>query len=329
MKAWTGEREGKRLAYSLVDLPDPEPGPEDVLLRVRAVGLNLVDRFPKRSHFSHTPPSPVAIPGVEVAGEIAATGPAVKNFRQGDRVMAMVQGGCAELACVHHSLLMRVPQGMSWTDAAAIPVSFLTAHDALVTHGRLPKGGTLLVNAVTTAVGLATVQLARVRGASLIAGTSGSAEKLERTRALGLQLALLDPGAAFAQRVLDATAGRGVDVVVDHLGGKVLNETLAATSIGGRVVNVGRFAGTRGEIDLELLALRRISLIGVTFRTRSLAEHAAVIDAFMREHAADLASGALRPVVDRVFCFDALPEAIERARRREQFGKLVLSLQEK
>jgi NADPH:quinone reductase-like Zn-dependent oxidoreductase len=234
--------------------------------------------------------------------------------------MAMVQGGCAELACVHRSLLMPVPPGMTWTDAAAIPVSFLTAHDALVTNGRLPKGGTLLINGVTTAVGLATIQIARVRGASLIAGTSGSADKLERTRALGVELPLLEPGAALAQKVLDATAGRGVDVVVDHLGGKVLNETLAATAIGGRVVNVGRFAGTHGDINLELLALRRISLIGVTFRTRTLGEHTAVIDAFMREHAADL---------HRVFGFDELPVAIERARRREQFGKLVLSLQEK
>ncbi len=328
MKAWTGERQGSRLEYSLVYLPDPSPRPEEVLLRVRAAGLNLVDRFPTRSHYSHTPPAPAAIPGLEAAGEIDALGTAVTGFAPGDRVMAMVQGGCAERVCVHHSLLMRVPAGMAWQEAAAVPVSFLTAHDALVTNGRLPHGGAVLINAVTTGVGLAAVQIARALGASLVAGSSGSAEKLERTRALGLTLALLSPGAAFAPAVLDATGGRGVDVVIDHLGGRVLNETLAATAIGGRAISVGRFAGTRGEIDLDLLARRRISLIGVSFRSRTLAEHAAVVAAFVRGHGAALADGALRPVVDRVFPFDALPDAIARATQREQFGKLVLEFSE-
>jgi len=324
MKAWSGERDGKRLSYSLVELPEPVPGPHDVLVRVRAAGLNLVDRFPKTSHFSHTPPSPVPIPGVEMAGEITALGAEVKDFARGERVMAMVQAGCAELVRVHHSLLMRVPDGMPWTDAAAIPVSFVTAHDALVTNGRLPAGGTLLINGATTSVGLAAMQIARVRGASLVAGTSGSAEKLARLREFGVDLPLLDDGRPISEKILDATKGIGVDVVVDHLGARVLHDTMAATAIGGRIVNVGRFAGTKGEIDLELLAVRRIALIGVTFRTRSIAEHAAAVAAFMHDHVAHLAGGAIRPVIDRVFGFDALPEAIERARRREQLGKLVL-----
>jgi NADPH:quinone reductase len=226
---------------------------------------------------------------------------------------------------VHHSLLMRVPAGMALTDAAAIPVSFLTAHDALITNGRLPREGSVLVQGVTTGVGLAAVQLARIHGASMIAGTSRSTGKLERVRALGLHLPLTS-GAAIAEQVLQATGGRGVDVVVDQLGGRVINDSLAATAVGGRVINVGRFAGTRGEINLELLALRRIALIGVTFRTRSLAEHAAVVAAFMAQHAADLQTGALHPVIDRVFGFEDLPAAIERAASGEQFGKLVLSL---
>jgi NADPH:quinone reductase-like Zn-dependent oxidoreductase len=326
VKAWIGKRDGNGLAYALSDLPDPEPARGEVLLRVRAVGLNLVDRFPKASHFSHSPPAPEAIPGLEVAGEIASLGEGVTEHRVGDRVMSMVQGGCAQYVRAPQSLLMPVPSGMSWTDAAAVPVSFLTAHDALVTHGRMPRNGTVLIHAITTGVGLAAVQLARIGQASLVAGTSGSAGKLERTRALGLDCALLDPYAGFADEVLAATGQRGVDVVIDHIGGKLLNETLRATAIGGRVIDVGRFGGARTEIDLELLAVRRISLIGVTFRTRSLAEHASIVAAFVESHGPHLASGVLRPVVDRVLPFDALPEAIERAQRREQFGKFVLAL---
>lgn len=315
MKAWTGKREGAAATYRIEDLPRPAPAPGEALLRVRAVGLNLVDRFPKAQHFQHTRPAPAAIPGMEVAGELES----------GERVMAMVQGGCAEYVCVHESLLMRVPPGMAWTDAAAVPVSYLTAHDALVTHGRFGAGAALLVQGVTTGVGLAALQLARLHGASLIAGTSRSAEKLERARALGLDLGIA-ADAGVADAVLGATGGRGADVVLDHLGARALGETLRATALGGRVINVGRYAGTRGEIDLELLALRRIALIGVTFRTRSLEEHAAIVARFAAGHAADLAGGSLRPVIDRVMPFDELPAAIERAARGEQFGKLVLSL---
>ena len=292
---------------------------------MRAVGLNLIDRFPKRAHFIHTPPASAAIPGIEVAGEIAGMGEAVRGYGKGDRVMAMVHAGCAEYACAQRALLLPIPPAMSWTDAAAVPVSFLTAHDALITHGRFRESQSLLILGVTTGVGLAAVQLARLHGASLIAGTSRSPGKLDRARTLGLQMGLtLTTG--FADAILNATGDRGADVVLDHLGARVLNETLRATAMGGRVVNIGRYAGVRGEIDLELLALRRISLIGVTFRTRSLAEHAAVVSSFTLQHAADLASGALRPVVDRVFGFLDLPAAIERATRGEQFGKLVLEL---
>lgn len=317
MKAWIGAREGKTASYHLEAMARPLAGERQVLLRVRAAGLNLVDRFPKPQHFLHTPPSPAAIPGMEVAGEIAE-GP-----RKGERAMAMVHAGCAEYAVAHEGLLMRIPPRMSWTEAAALPVAFLTAHDALVTNGRFREAQSLLIQGVTTGVGLAALQLARLRGAAIIAGTSRSAEKLERCRMLGLDLGMSTDVAAT---VLAHTQGRGVDLVLDHLGGRVLDETLRATAIGGRVVNIGRYAGTRGEINLETLALRRITLIGVTFRTRSLAEHAAVVSAFMSDHGGQLESGILRPVVDRVYPFSELPLAIERASRGEQFGKLVLEL---
>ena len=323
MKAWIGEGAGRSAVFREATLPTPVAGPGQVLLRVRAVGLNLVDRFPKTQHFSHTPPAPAAIPGMEAAGEIAELGGGVQDRRVGERVMAMVQGGCVEYVCVHASLLMDVPATMDWAYAAAIPVSFLTAHDALVTNGRFARGNAVLVQGATTGVGLAALQLARLGGASLVAGTSRSADKLERTAPLGLQLPVTS---AVAEAVLAATGGRGADVVLDHLGARVLNETLRATAIGGRIVNIGRYAGSRGEIDLEMLELRRISLIGVTFRTRSLEEHAAIVAAFTGQHAADLEAARLRPVIDQVMGFDELPAAMERAASGQQFGKLVVAL---
>ena len=238
MKAWIGAREDKAPSYRLDEIAPPTAGERQVLLRVRAVGLNLVDRFPKRQHFSHTPPSPAAIPGMEVAGEIAE-GP-----RKGERVMAMVHAGCAEYAVAHADLLMAIPAGMPWTEAAAMPVAFLTAHDALITNGRFRNGQSLLIQGVTTGVGLAALRLARLHGACLVAGTSRSAEKLERCKALGLDLGM---STDVAETILRATQGRGVDLVLDHLGARALGATLQATAIAGRVVNIGRYAGTRGD----------------------------------------------------------------------------------
>ena len=315
MKAWIGARESKAPSYHLEERGQPVAGERQVLLRVRAAGLNVVDRFSEPRIYC-TPALPAAIPGMEVVDEIA----------EGPRKASARWRWCMRAAGVRRRARGSphgIPPRMSWVEAAAMPVAFLTAHDALVTNGRFRKGQSLLIQGVTTGVGLAALQLARLRGAAIIAGTSRSAEKLERCRTLGLDLGMTTDVAAT---VLGHTQGRGVDLVLDHLGGRVLDQTLRATAIAGRVVNIGRYAGTRGEIDLETLALRRITLIGVTFRTRSLAEHAAVVSAFMSDHGGRLESGVLRPVVDRVYPFSELPRAIERAGRGEHFGKLVLEL---
>lgn len=323
MRAWVGERVDGAVRWRCETFDDPVARAGELLVAVRAVGINRVDQWPKTSHFGHTDPAPAAIPGLEAAGEVVAVGPGVGGWRVGDRVTGMVQGGAAERVRMHAALAIRVPDSLDWTVAAGIPVSYLTAHDALVTHGALPPDGTVLVHAVTSGVGIAAVQIARRRGARLVAGSSGSREKME---ALGLDLPIVDPYAGFAPAVLAATGGRGVDVVIDNIGGRILDETLRATAIGGRVIDVGRFGGTRAEIDLDLLAVRRIALIGVTFRTRSLDEHAAVVRAFVHDHATDLATGALAPRIDRVHDFDALPAALERGASRDALGKQILRL---
>jgi NADPH:quinone reductase len=313
-------------AFRLDDLAVPRPESGELLVRVRAAGLNRVDQRPKTQHFSHSRALPAPIPGLEAAGEVVAMGAGVERHAVGDRVTGMVHGGCAEYVTMHSALAMRVPPALPWSTAAAIPVPYLTAHDALITQGRLAFGAAVLIHAVSSGVGIAALQIARLQGASLIAGSSGSAEKLERLQSLGLTLPLLGPPPGFSEAIFKATDSRGVDAVLDNVGGALLNETLRATALGGRVIDVGRLGGVEAVLDLNLLAMRRIALIGVTFRTRTLAEHEAVVSAFLADHADDVAEGRLAPVIDRVLPFDRLPDAIALAKRREQFGKLVLEL---
>ena len=324
MKAWVGMGSGADLHYELQEFPRPEAGRGELLVRVRGVGINRADQYPSGAHFSHSAPAPAPIPGLEAAGEVVAVGEGVRGFQPGDRVAAMVQGGAAEFVCVKAPLALRLPGGMDWAVAASLPVSYLTAHNALVALGGLARGGSVLIHAVTSGVGLAALQLAVLRGAGVIAGSSTSPAKLERLASSGLTLALADPYAGFEQRVLAHTDGRGVEVVVDLIGGSVLNETMRSTALGGRIVNVGRFGGTQATVDLNLHAVRRIQLLGATFRTRSLEEHGAIVQAFLDDYEADLTDGRLAPVMDQVFGFDELPAAVQRCVERRQFGKVAL-----
>ncbi len=324
MKAWVGTGAGAEVRFDWRELPTPEPGPGELLIRVKAAGINRVDQFPTGSHFRHSPPAAAAIPGLEAAGEIVEIGAGVTGYSGGERIAAMVQGGCAEFATVNAALALPVPEGMSWSIAAALPVSYLTAHNALTTLGQLPANGRLLIHAVTSGVGLAAVQLAVLHRATLIIGSSSSAEKLERLRGMGLHVGLVDPYAGFADHVLRQTDDEGVDTLLDNIGGVLLNESMRCTALGGTIVNVGRFGGIKAEIDLNLHAARRIRLLGATFRTRSLDEHAGVVRTFLSDHGPALADGSLAPVIDSVFSFDELPAAVQRSMQRGQLGKIVI-----
>lgn len=326
MKIWAGFGAGPDVRFELMETPPLKPGPGELLIRVRAAGINRVDQFPSLSHFRHSTPSLVPIPGLEAAGEVVEIGAGVEGYRGGERVTSMVQGGCAEFVRCNAALAIPVPASMSWSRAAALPVSYLTAHNALFALGQLPAGGRVLVHAVTSGVGIAALQIAARHRVSLIAGSSTSARKLGRLRALGLQLGLADPYNGFAARVLEATGDKGVDVVLDNIGGVLLNETMSCTAIGGSIVNVGRFGGVKAELDLNLHASRRLRLIGATFRTRSLDEHAEVVQAFLADHRDDLATGALAPLIDSVFPFTDLPAAVARSMNREQLGKIVVEM---
>ena len=306
------------------DMAEAAPGPREVLVRVLAAGMNRADLSLKTGHFrAMTGSGPAGVAGLEMAGEVVGCGAEVQGFSRGDRVMAMCSSAHAEQVCVDERLLMRVPDGVDVLQAAAWPAALMTAHDALVTNGRLVRGNHVLVQAASSVVGIATVQLARLLGAAQVIGTSTSTEKWERLRALGVTVAAHN-GTTLEAAIREATDGHGVDVVVDHLGAPALAENMASAAVGARIVSVGRMGGTMGEIDLDLLSLKRLSLIGVTFRTRTVDDVAALIARMLADVASLLQGGRFSMPIDKVFALEDVAQAHAWMKSRQQFGKVIL-----
>jgi NADPH2:quinone reductase len=309
-------------------VPDPVPSATEILVRVRAAGLNRADLLARRGAYPRSAGGRAADPfvaGAELAGEIVAVGGEVDRWSVGDRVMA--QGaGYAELATVDQGLVMSIPDGLDWPEAGALPVAALTMHDALRTNGGLVAGGTVLVHAATSGVGQVALVLAARFGASVILGTSRSSAKLavleEFLRPLSCEFVAIDTSRDdFAAVTRQETDKRGVDVIVDNVGGSVLEGNVAAAAIGGRIVQVGRLGGRTASIDLDEVARKRISLIGVTFRTRTLADKIAVVERFV----ADLPDPAgLGPRIDATFPLADAEAAQDALARDAHVGKLVL-----
>jgi putative PIG3 family NAD(P)H quinone oxidoreductase len=313
----------------LRSVPDPTPGPGELLIRVKATALNRADLAQRRGLY----PAPVtaadsglAIAGLEAAGEVVEMGSAVSGFTVGDRVLAMCAGGYAELATVEHRLAVKVPERLSWEEAAAVPVAYMTEHDALITNGRLQAGESVLINAASSGVGVAAIQIAKVWGARPVIGTSGVAEKLVALAEVGLDVGINYRTENFADAVLQATNGNGVDVVIDHVGAPYLADNLRCMALRGRLVSVGRLGGGKSELNLDLVALKRLSLIGVTFRTRTLDERIAIVQRFAADLLPALADGRLRPLLDRVLPLREALAAQTYMASNAQMGKIVLTV---
>lgn len=324
MKAICIEDVGGRPELVLRSVPDPEPGPKDLLVRVRAAAVNFADLYRWVSHYGHDRPRSAAVAGLEMAGEVIAFGDDVRGFGIGDRVMAMASGAYAELCTVDHRLAMRVPAGFSWAEAAASPVSLMTAHDALVTNGRLQRSETVLIEAVTSSIGLAAVRIAKHHGAQPVIGTSGSPDKIARMAEFGLDMGIDYKQQDVPSRVLEATGGHGADVTIGNAGGETLGDLIKAAAVRGRIINVGRLGKWTGEIDLDEHSRKRIALIGVTFRTRSVEECAEIVRRTEDDLAALMEGGELRPVVDRTFPLDEAAAAQDYLRSGQHFGKVLL-----
>ena len=304
------------------EMPVPQPGPGEVLIRVRAAGLNRGEQVALSGFRSGDP----RILGIECAGEIAAVGVGVEGLKEGDAVLARGSGMQAQYARVDARLVMRKPARLSWAQGAGFPNSFTTAHDALITRGRLRPGDTALINAASSGVGMAGIQIARWAGAGTVIATSRSADKLRALVPLGITHPVLAGKPSWVDAVMAVTNGRGVDVLADCVGASVLEDNLRIMALAGRLVNIGRLGGKAAAIDLDFLALRRIELIGVTFRTRTLDDTIACVQACATDLLPAIDSGEITPVVDRVFELSDAARAAQYLMSDAQIGKIALEI---
>ena len=327
MKAVVLVTHGGPEALTLRDVPAPVPGPEDLLVRVRAAGLNRADILQRMGGYPQPGPKPeFEIPGLEFAGEVVSAGARVDGFAPGDRVMGLLAGGgYAEQVVVHQRVAMKVPANLSWEEAGGTPEVYITAHDAL-RQCDLLAGESVLVHAAGSGVGVAAVQIAKVMGASFVAGTAGSDEKLAQSTALGLDLGINYRTTDFADAVLEATAGRGVDVVLDVIGAEYWERNLRALAPKGRMVLVGLMGGAGTQANLGMLLMKRLQVRGTTLRARPLEEKATATKLFEKSIVPHIASGRVKVVVDTVFPLAEVAAAHQHLESNANFGKVILAV---
>lgn len=328
MKAAIITRPGGPEVIEIREMPDPVPADNEVLVRVRSSALNRADIFQREGRYPAPPGAPADIPGLEVAGEVVALGAAARRWRIGARVFGIVGGGGhAELLAAHEDALCEIPSSLRLEDAGAVPEAFITAHDALVTQAGLVSGETLLVHAVASGVGLAAVQLARAIGAVSF-GTSRSPGKLDAAKVHGMAQGISVTGGPeeVPQWIREITAGRGVDVVLDLLGGPYARAGAEALALRGRLMLVGSLAGGDLALPLGLVMRNRLTIRGTVLRSRPLTERIAVTAAFAREVAPLLARGVVSPVIDSRFPLHRIGDAHRHLQGNETLGKVVIDV---
>ncbi len=303
----------------------PQPAGSQILVRVRAAGLNRADLLQRRGMYQAPEGTKQEIPGLEFAGEVVAVGDQARRFSPGDRVMGITSGEAqAELLIVDESLAVPIADGLSYTQAAAVPEVFVTAHDAIVTQGKLDRGDWLLIHAIGSGVGLAALQIAKAMGAKVI-GTSRTADKLAAAVELGLDESIeTGDGAQFSERVVEMTGGRGADVILDLVGGGYFPENVRSVAVKGHLLIIGLTAGRKAEVDLGAVLSKRLTIIGSALRSRPLDEKAVAVAAFERDVLPAIASGEIKVVVDRVFSAPDVGEAHRYMESNANFGKIIL-----
>ncbi|MEO8541281.1 MAG: NAD(P)H-quinone oxidoreductase [bacterium] len=327
MKAIVITKPGGPEVLQMQEVPDPVPGPEDLLVRVHAAALNRADLLQRMGGYPQPgPKAPHEIPGMEYAGEVIAIGSRVEGFAPGERVMGLLAGAAyAEQVVTHFRLAMKVPANLSWEEAGATPEVYITAHDALRQCG-LVAGETVLIHAAGSGVGVAAIQIAKAMGASLVLGTAGSAGKLAQAAALGLDVGINYREQDFADEALKATGGRGVDVILDVIGADYWDRNMKAIALKGRMILVGLMGGNTTNANIGILLGKRASVRGTTLRGRPLEEKAEATRAFEKSVLPHIASGRVKIVVDTVYPLAEAAAAQEYMASNQNFGKVVLSV---
>ena len=313
---------------AITDVAKPAPRGTQVLVRVHACGLNRADLGMTKGHAHGSAGGVGTVLGMEWAGEVAELGPEAKGVKVGDKIMGSGGAAFAEYTLADHGRLFRIPgnANMNFEEAATLPVALATMHNAVVTNGALQVGQSVLIQGASSGVGLMAMQIAKLKGAKIVIGSSTDAMRRGRLTEFGADLAVDSSDPGWVDQALQATNGEGVDLIVDQVSGKVANQNLAATKIKGRIVNVGRLGGTHADFNFDLHAARRINYIGVTFRTRTIDEIREIFDEVRKDIWGAVESRKLQLPIDRVFKFDDIGKAFEHMETNKHLGKIVVTL---
>ncbi|MEM8973432.1 MAG: zinc-binding dehydrogenase [Pseudomonadota bacterium] len=312
------------VAYQDVDKPSPNA--DQVLVEVRAMGLNRADLAVAGGAAHGSVGGAGTIVGMEWSGDVVEVGGNVQNVKPGDRVMCSGGSGYAEYAVADYGRVQKIPDGnVSYETAATLPIALYTMHNAVVTRGRLAKGESILIQGASSGVGLMAMQIAKQMGASKVIGSSTNAERRAKLTEFGADLAIDSSDPKWPDQVQEATDGKGVDVIVDQISGGVANENMKAAAIMGRIVNVGRLGGGKGEFDYDLHALKRIEYIGVTFRTRSLDEVREIGRLMRQDLSSAVEAGDLSLPISKSFHLSQAADALDHMKNNQHFGKIVMT----
>lgn len=308
------------------EVEEPQPGPDEILVDVKASALNRADLLQRGGRYPGPADVRADIPGLEMAGVVAAVGGRVTGLTPGDRVFALLGGGgYAQRAVIHQAMAVSIPERLDFQQAASMPEVFFTAYDALFNWCRLSMGERALIHAAGSGVGVAAIQLAREAGAVTF-GTASSAEKLRRAAELGLDVGINYRDEDFADVVRQKTGGRGVDVVLDVIGAPYWDRNIASMALKGRMVLVGTMGGGQIETNVGALMPKRLSVFGTVLRMRSLGEKIVLTEQFRRHVLPLIESGKVRPVIDRVFPLEQAADAHRYMETNANFGKIVLAM---
>ncbi|HET6977947.1 MAG TPA: NAD(P)H-quinone oxidoreductase [Pyrinomonadaceae bacterium] len=326
MKAVVITRFGGPEVLEIEDVPTPEPGSDEVLVRVWSTALNRADLLQRAGGYAAPPGFPQNISGLEFAGEVAELGTNARRWQKGDRVMGITGGGAhAAFVATHQDALATVPPNLDWPEAGAVPEVFITAFDALQ-QATFKAGDKVLIHAVGSGVGLAATQIVKALGGRAF-GTSRTPDKIERAKPFGLESgyvvpepSALDGLAGFAEQV------NGFDIVLDLNGGPYFATSLAAMALKGRIVLIGGVAGGKTNVDLHQILRKRLHIIGTVLRARPLEEKIAITSAFEQSVVPLLAAGTIQPVIDSVYPLEKIQDAHRRLESNETFGKVVLTI---